>query len=164
MPDAFVPLAAYLRASPPCEGPPEAAPPEAVECSNAPDDGAAVAAFGAFVAQIKRMRAALEEACAARIETLLRDLGAAILGRELRLAPVDIAAIVDAALAGLHDDAPLGVRVHPGDIHALHAMQLPIIPDATLRRGDVTIDVRHGSIDVSLGARFEALLDACGPT
>jgi len=164
MPDAFVPLAAYLRADPPpCESPPEAAPPESVECCSAPDDAAA-AAFGAFVAQIKRMRAALEDALAARFETFVRDLGATILGRELRLAPADIAAIVDDALAELRRDLPLGVRVHPDDIHALHAMQLPTIPDATLRRGDVTIDVHYGSIDVSLGARFEALLDACGRT
>ncbi len=164
MPDAFVPLAAYLRADPPPrENLPEAAPPEAAECGTAPDDAAA-AAFGAFVAQIKRMRAALEDACAARIEIFTRDLGATILGRELRLAPVDIAAIIDDALAELRRDLPLGVRVHPDDLHALHPMQLPVIPDAKLRRGDVAIDVRHGSIDVSLGARFEALLDACGCT
>jgi len=165
MPDAFVPLAAYLFPDPPrCDSTPEAAPPEAVECSSAPDDAAAAAAFGAFVAQIKRMRAALEDACSARIEIFTRDLGATILGRELRLAPVDIAAIVDDALAELRRDLPLGIRVHPDDLHALHTMQLPVIPDAKLRRGDVAIDVRHGSIDVSLGARFEALLDACGRT
>ena len=165
MPDAFVRLAAYLRPDPlPCESQPEVMPPEVVERCTASDLAATDAAFGAFVAQIKRTRAALEDACAARIETLLRDLGATILGRELHLAPVDVGAIVDNALAELRRDFPLRVRVHPDDLESLHTCELSTVADATLRRGDVTIDVRHGSIDVSLGVRFEALLDACGPT
>jgi len=167
MPDAFVPLATYLRPDPsPCDSSPEAALPEAAlaEYSTAADGAAAAAAFGAFVAQIKRMRAALEDACAARSETFMRDLGATILGRELRLAPVELAAIVDDALAELRRDFPLRVRAHPDDLEGLHACELPTVADAELRRGDVTIDVRHGSIDASLGARFEALLDACGTT
>ncbi len=165
MPKAFVPLARYLHPDPPpYDDPPEVATSQTVESCAPPDYGAADAALDAFVAQIKRTRAALEDACAARIERFTCDLGAGVLGRELRLAPAEIGAIVDNALAELRSEFPLGVRVHPGDLDALRAYGLPTIPDATLRRGDVTIDVRYGSIDVSLGARFEALLDACGRT
>ncbi len=162
MPEAFVPLAAYLRGGLRTrEELQEVTMPEAAESREAPHDVAAEAALGALFAQIRRTRAALEDACEARIERFLCDLGATILGRELRLAPADVGAIVNDALAELRCDLPLGVRVHPDDLPALHACELTAIPDATLRRGDVTIDVRHGSIDVSLGARFDALLDAC---
>ena len=161
MPDRFVPLLEYLRR----DEPPSAAPmPEAFEEQACEPEIEEVdecdAAFGAFISQVKRARAALADACAALMEELTRDIGAAVLGRELRLAPVDISAIVEAALERVRGDLPVAVRVHPDDLAALGAIDLRAVADPTLRRGDAAIDVRHGSIDVSLGARLEALLEA----
>ncbi|MHB8148240.1 MAG: FliH/SctL family protein [Vulcanimicrobiaceae bacterium] len=161
MPDGFVSLREYVRHDEPER---VVSMPEVLE-SNAcePDveeDDERDAAFAAFISQVKRMRAALADACTALSEDLTRDISIGILARELRLAPIDIAAIVEATLDRARNDLPVAVHVHPDDLTALGALDVRTIPDPALRRGDVTIDVRHGSIDASLGVRLDALLEA----
>lgn len=110
------------------------------------------------LADARRFRAALAEALDAALTELLRDVSCEVLGRELQLAPADVSAIACDALKRYDADVPLRLRAHPDDAPRLEALELPIILDAALRRGDVTIELRSGTIDASLGARLEALL------
>ena len=159
MPDRFLPLEDFLRACDlAAQGPADIADsseacipiPEVV----APADGDTLAA----IAQARLMRAAIEDVCIARIAQLTCDLAVAILGRELRLAPVDIRAVALATLEEARADEPLAVRVHPDEVAAVHGLGARVVADAALRCGDVVLDVRHGSIDARLGTRLDVLL------
>jgi flagellar biosynthesis/type III secretory pathway protein FliH len=74
--------------------------------------------------------------------------------------PADLARIVHRALARCEEADPLCVRAHADDCAELAAAGYPARADAALRRGDVVIEVRSGTIDASLGARIESLLAA----
>jgi flagellar biosynthesis/type III secretory pathway protein FliH len=110
------------------------------------------------VAQARRFSAALSDAVAAALDDVLRDIACDVLARELMLAPADIAAIARHALERYAGDTPLKLRVHPDDLSTVESLEVPAAVDPQLRRGDVTLDLRSGSIDASLHARLESLL------
>ena len=112
----------------------------------------------AAIAAARRFRAALAEALERAVETMVQEIAASVLARELALAPVDLAAIVDAARRRFASDEPLRVRAHPGEINALAGLDLTVVADPSLRRGDVELDLRDGSVDATLGARLERVL------
>lgn len=108
---------------------------------------------------VRLFHARVIEAVDAAVETLVADIAADVLGRELLLAPAEIEAIVDRALARFAAEEPVRVRVH-GDDAVRITCGVPVVPDARLRPGDAVIELRNGSIDACLGVRLHALLQA----
>ncbi len=161
MPEAFVPMRAWLeRALEPNATVEEVVvePEDEIACEV--DCVVPVASdVDDAIAQAKRFRAALEDAVACSLDDLLRDIASDVLARELALAPCDLRAIVTQALDRYRVE-PLHVHVHPDEVPLLEAAGIPIVSDDSLRRGDVVLQTRYGSIDASLGIRLERLL--CG--
>jgi flagellar biosynthesis/type III secretory pathway protein FliH len=165
MPDGFVSLAEFLRAPEVEQREPvpfavEACSdplPDSIESEEDPDVGEEA------LSAARRFRAALADALDARVERLLGEIAASVLARELRLAPADVRAIVirEIELAG---EPPLKIRAHPTECAALHDFECLVVADAALRRGDVAIEVRSGTIAATLGWRLErALAHAAAP-
>jgi flagellar assembly protein FliH len=109
---------------------------------------------------VRIFRAQLADALDAASDRLMRELAYAVLGRELQLAPPDLAAIVARILVEHPDAQALRVRVAPSDAHALDAAVPAIVADASLAPGDAIIELSCGSIDARLGVRLAAILDA----
>jgi flagellar biosynthesis/type III secretory pathway protein FliH len=158
MPDAFVPLAIYVR---PSTSP---APENEIEpATQSPSPQPVSQDLRDAVREVRRFRAALADSLEAASEEVLRDLAAEVLARELRLAPADVETIARRALERVFDEEPLKLRVHPGDAPTVQPLGVPISPDAALRRGDLILELRYGTIDLTLGARLSAALDALRP-
>lgn len=152
-PERFRSLASTLLASrTPCAEEPALEMVEEMLLPEAQDDTAVMREVRLFHARVIE---AVEEA----VDTLVCDIAADVLGRELRLEPVDIEAIVDRALRRFAAEEPIRVRVHPDDVPRVKC-GIPVEGDADLRPGDARIELRTGTIDASLGARLAALLQA----
>ncbi|HVN68765.1 MAG TPA: FliH/SctL family protein [Candidatus Binatia bacterium] len=151
MVDEFVSLAEYLSPSV-CETPP---PPAPEEYPAAPQMGARDELRAA-----KLFRAALADALDVAVAVLLRRIARDVLARELQLERPDVAAIVNAALERFSDEKELTVRAHPADLALLSHVEIERISDPSLRCGDVLIELRSGTIDLSLAARLEEALAA----
>ena len=162
MHDTFVPLAEYLRApaaASTCEAVEEAQPPGEHDAEIVAADGEG--ALEDALAEVRRFRAALADALDARIEVLLREIATTVVGREIGIAPADVRAIVarEIALAG---EPPLKIRANPFECDALRRAGYAVAADPAMRRGDLAIELRSGTIDASLGCRLEGVLDrAC---
>jgi flagellar biosynthesis/type III secretory pathway protein FliH len=186
MHEIFVPLDEFLRpahASPPAKERVDGAPPgeslrdaasvREAEPPGKPSAGQGACAFAESaeyeaaldeaLADIRRFRAALADALDAKVEALLGEIAASVLGRDLRVAPLDVRAIVERELA-LAGGVPLRVRAHPGECAALHGVACAVVADASLRRGDVMLDLRAGTIDATLGCRLERALHGVAAT
>ncbi len=109
--------------------------------------------------EMRLFRARIIEATEAAVETLVADIAADVLARELRLAPADVETIVDRALQRFFEDEPLRVRVHADDALNVEC-GVPLVTDAKLQRGDAVIELRTGTIDARLGVRLATLLQA----
>jgi len=150
--ERFVPLAAFLRPeTPPLELPTESAY-EAVH----PDVEDAVGAA-------RRFRAGLADALDAGVLCLLREISTNVLGRELKIAQADVAAVVAAALARFDEERVLVIRAHCEDLEKLAAFGIECVADSRLRRGELFFEVRSGTIDLRFAARLEAAVAACAP-
>jgi Flagellar assembly protein FliH len=103
-------------------------------------------------------RAALADAFDARLAELTRELAAAVLGRELQLAPVDLEALARRLIAERRADEPLCLRVAPPD--AGIACELPVVADPELRAGDAVLVCRSGDINARLAVRLAGVLAA----
>jgi hypothetical protein len=114
----------------------------------------------AALRDVRIFRAALADALESELSDLSRDVAIAILARELELAPVDVRAIARRALERAASHEVLSIRVHPSELNVLEDCELPASGDPALRRGDVAIDVRSGTIDATLGARLSEWLGA----
>jgi hypothetical protein len=145
MPEAFVPLAQHVRA-------------EYAPVAPVPEPEPASAPVAAASHAVRRFHAALADALAAAKDDLLRDLACSVLARELALAPADVERIAIALLARVRDERPVRVRAHADDVSALAHIGVPVEVDERARRGDLTIVLRYGSIDASLGARLADVL------
>jgi flagellar biosynthesis/type III secretory pathway protein FliH len=106
---------------------------------------------------VRLFHARVIEAVEAAVETLVNDIAAEVLGRELALAPVDIERIVDRVLQRFAEEEPLRVRVHADDA-ARVTCGVPVVADPRLRPGDAVIELRGGSVDASLGVRLTTLV------
>ncbi len=145
--DAFVALEAFVRA-------PDPAPGAGALVPVAPPEQLAEALH-----EVRRFRAALADALESALEDVLRDLASDVLARELVLAPAEIARVARTALERLWEEPPLAILAHPEEIAVLGELAVPVHGDASLRRGDVTIALRYGSIDLTLGARLAYALE-----
>ena len=110
--------------------------------------------------EVRLFRARVAEAVDLAIATLLQDIAADVVGRELELAPVAIERIVDRALARYLAEEPLRIRVHPDDAAALREAPIAVEADPRLRRGDAAVDLRNGTVDASLGVRLDEAVRA----
>ncbi|HEY6450599.1 MAG TPA: FliH/SctL family protein [Candidatus Cybelea sp.] len=154
MSDNFVPLASFLRPvaqKPVVEPPPPAEGPTADPC----DD------YNETLRAARRFRAGLSDALETAVEQMLPKIAKEVLARELQLADADVAAILSAALDRFAGDTVLCVRAHPRDWAALAGFELERVADASLQPGDVRLDLRSGTIDLTLAARLDAALAAC---
>ncbi|HVA34207.1 MAG TPA: FliH/SctL family protein [Candidatus Baltobacteraceae bacterium] len=159
----FVPLAAFLRPIAQVDHVPE---PDPLDSVDPPDDVEAACEGGELtevLSQIRRFRASLADALEVAVERLVRDVAADVLARELALRPADVAEIVAAARRRYAADEPLRMCVHPDERERLHGVDIDVVGDARLRRGDVVIELRSGTIDASLGVRLEAVLERLIP-
>jgi flagellar biosynthesis/type III secretory pathway protein FliH len=156
MHDAFVPLAAYLRSSEPAPvAPAEEERDEPAAIADVQRDTPA----GDELAEIRRFRAAIADALDLHLDRLLTGIAAGVLARELRIAPADLQAIVARELAQT-GEPPVRIRANPNDCASLAAWDGVVVADATLRGGDVAIDLRSGTILATLGCRLERVLAA----
>lgn len=160
MPETFVSLAAWLE--PPVvavlEDPP---PPEPANESDVEpaiveeDDGVTDAASDA-----RRFRASVADAVACAVDDVLADIAGAVLARELELKPPELRRIVERALERVAPDHVVRVRVHPSDAARVCGESWTVVADDAVRPGDAMIDVRSGTIDVTLGARLAHVLES----
>lgn len=165
----FVSLADILRSRPPAF--PSAQPEPAVtECvpvvvlapevrpaaarDDLPDGAAALRAARLF-------RAGLADAFDALTADLVRALAREVLGRELRLSPVDIEGIARQLIEQCFDQEPLRLRVAPADAGV--ACDLPVAADSELEPGDAILECRSGDIDARLRVRLASVLAKVEP-
>jgi flagellar biosynthesis/type III secretory pathway protein FliH len=164
--DEFVPFEVFLRAPAPetFDDSADCVPigdDETIASETPVDDRIADEEAGEMrqaLSEIRRFRAALADALDFALEALLHDIAAGVLGRELQIAPADIACIV-AQSRRRYADEPVALRVHPSEVELATATGLAVEEDRQLRRGDATIVLRAGTIDLSLGARLAALFE-----
>ncbi len=165
MGDGFVPIAAYLRGErseeiPPAPSVPAADPSAepAPECTEDADAETTAAIRDGALADARRFRATLADACDAAVTRVVHAVAADVLARELMLAPAAIAAIVRDAVASV--GPVVRVRLHPREAGAIRLAGVDVVPDPEVRPGDAFVDVTDGTYDVSLGARLAAVLGA----
>ena len=101
--------------------------------------------------------ARIAEAVEDAVESLLGDIAAIVLGRELELSSADISAITERALQQFAAEEPVRLRAHPDEVDVLDCA-VPVVADDALRRGDVVIELRTGTVDATLGARLDAVM------
>ena len=123
-------------------------------------DGSTGNAIEQTASEVRRFRAALVDALDVSVEELLNDIACDVVCRELQIAPIDVRAIVDRAKERFFLEDPVSIHVHPDDFAAIKDWDVNVICDSNLRRGDVVMNVRKGTIDASLGARLESIITA----
>jgi flagellar biosynthesis/type III secretory pathway protein FliH len=115
--------------------------------------------------EVRVFRARLADAFDDARAALAREFATAVLGRELLLAPPDLARIAARLLAAHAGSQPVRLRVAPGDVPDLAARAdalPPLAADATLAPGDAVLELAGGSVDARLGVRLAAVLEAYG--
>lgn len=107
---------------------------------------------------VRRFYAAVADAVDAAAADVIRDIASDVLARELALAPAALADVIATLLRRFESEEPLHIVAHRDDLAALRNLGLPVREEASLRRGDVMLVLRYGSIDASLGARLADVL------
>jgi len=148
--DEFVPLDAFLRPTP--REPEAAAEVPSVTRTGSECEEAIRAA--------RRFRAGLADAVDAAVARLLPEIARAVLARELRIDPADVAAIVAGALKRFAGEKALALRAHPADVDVLADLPVTIVADGELRRGDAVLELHSGTIDLRMDSRLHAILQA----
>jgi flagellar biosynthesis/type III secretory pathway protein FliH len=154
MPDEFVTLSVFLRA-------PAQEPAASVEPHGASTPATCPVELTEAMRAARRFRAALTDALEVALARLLEAISREVLARELAIAPADVVAIVQRVLGELEPEKALAVRAHPEDVASIRALEIASTPDASLRRGDVVVELRSGTIDMRVEARLENVLAAC---
>ena len=152
MAEDFTPLDAFLR--PPIDSEPACVETEAAVpvCEATPPD------LREAIAEVKRFRAAVADAVDVAVDALLCDIAASVLARELEVAPANLREIVARACRRHANEPAVRVRAHPDEIAQLAESGNDTVADRALRRGDALLEVRAGTIDLTLGARLAAVL------
>jgi len=143
----------------PCESSPlpetsVAEAPEAwsTSCAVPPQLGSGVADA---LRDARLFRARLADAFAEAAQRLLRELACEVLARELRVAPCDLAALVQR----VRERVPVvRVRVAAADLGAVTGV--PLVADPALQPGDAIVELAGGALDARLGVRLAAVLEA----
>jgi len=163
--DEFVPLAEFLSPSTADVVASVSAAAPAVEeadvAAPSPANDVVSESASTFTA-VRRFRAAVADAVDVAVQQLLAEIAQNVLARELELGPVDIGAIVAKARERLLAEKILVVRIHPQDRETLGELDIDVVPDERLERGDVVAELSTGTIDLRLRARLETALAACG--
>jgi flagellar biosynthesis/type III secretory pathway protein FliH len=152
MADEFVPLSVFLRA--PSVEPVRDAP----IATEAPALPALPAEYDEALRAAKRFRAGIADAIDAALPSLLETIARDVLARELLLHGADLAAVVEAALDRCDD--VVSIRAHSSDLAAVRKLRVESRADDSLHPGDVCIDLRSGTIELSLEARVQSALRA----
>jgi hypothetical protein len=178
--DGFVPLARTLRAHVP--GPPAVAAASAAAGSNGDGDADRDGAGGgepppgkdarrprqrpappSELASLALVRLAAREAFERAAARVLEGLAHDVLGRELRLAPADIEALVARARVAFENSGPVAIEVSAADALALaERAGLPVRIDPALGPGDVVVRVRDGAFESPLAFRLAGVLADAG--
>ena len=154
MGEEFVPLAEFLRPlqSPPASGPPATSGLESSTIADAQDPD--------VLSRVRRFHAGLADALDIAVPAMLREIAHEVLGRELHLAPCDLASIVRSTLARHAGERVVTIHANPGDVPALRSAGIDCAEDPALERGDVVVCLRSGTIDLRMNARLDAILAA----
>jgi flagellar biosynthesis/type III secretory pathway protein FliH len=158
--DGFVPLSTWLAGPAPAAPEPERPdPPSCAEppAEAAPLPAAPLAAQVELMREVRLFRARLADALAAATPQLLRQLAYAVVGRELCLAPADVAALAARIVAEHPAAEPVAIR------HALGErvdVGVPAVADPALAPGDLVLVFTAGEVDARLGIRLAAALEA----
>lgn len=115
----------------------------------APDERVAEAAL---LEELSLARLAALETYDRAVPHLLKALARGVFGRELALAPADLATLAAEMRAHFAREEPVALVIAPSETPP--PCSLPVRRDATLRPGDVLLEVRDGEID----ARFRLRL------
>lgn len=158
----FIALADLLRGVPLPAEPVTPVVPIVEEAAVRTDDVAADAVgsaaadeLAAALREARLFRARLADAFDDAAERLVRELAADVLARELRLAPCDLASIVQRVAAR----APaVRVRVAPADVARVTG--IAVLADPALCAGDAIVEVAGGALDARLGVRLATVLEA----
>jgi flagellar biosynthesis/type III secretory pathway protein FliH len=154
---AFISLAQVLRGDAVTA---EVAPPEVAPVPVVPEP-APLQELAELARDVRLFRARLSDAFTNACDALLREFAYGVLGRELILAPPEIAAIAARVLAARTHAQPLRLRVAPSDVAALARYDgaLPAVTaDAELAAGDAVFELHDGQIDARLGVRLAVVL------
>lgn len=108
---------------------------------------------------IRLFRARLADALDTARDALLRELAVAVVGRELLLAPADVAAIAARLIATHPAATPVRLRIAPDDVEQLPPVA-PVHADPTLAPGDLILAFDDRVCDARLGVRLAAALEA----
>lgn len=149
MRDEFVPLDAFLRPTP---REPKAA------AADVPTITPAASDCEEAIRAARRFRAGLADAVDAAVARLLPEIARAVLARELRIDPADVAAIVAGALERFAGEKALALRAHPADVNVLADLPITIVADSSLCRGDAVLELHSGTIDLRMDSRLHAIL------
>lgn len=152
----------YVRAVPP----PPPSPPSPPAPSEPAAPPAVVSEGGEALGEALRFRAALREAFERELADLVGDLAVRVVARELRLAPADLATIAQEVLEHRGEGEPIALRAAPEDGERLravaHERHLALCLDERMRAGDVTVELRCGSLESTLAMRIDEVLAAHG--
>lgn len=163
MSDQFVPLATYLRPNVTAAKPNGSPDTQTSSQAQRIVEPAVAAEHARTLAAARRFRAALADALDAAVAKMLDEIARHVVARELQLAPAEIAALVKDAMERYGPENAVVVCVHPDDYEAVADWSGVRTADGSLRRGDVVVELRSGTIDLRMKARLEAALDACLP-
>lgn len=111
----------------------------------------------ALLRDVRLFHARVREGIDAAVDTLISDIAADVLGRELLSEPANLRNIVSRLVERYFADEPVRVRVSPSDAADLRCA-LPVVADERLRSGDAVLELRCGSVDATLGARLSDVL------
>jgi flagellar biosynthesis/type III secretory pathway protein FliH len=153
MAENFVPLEVFLRPLPSAPAPPAAPEPVAFAAVTSQESVQTIRAA-------RRFRAALSDALEVAVQQLLPHIARDVLARELKIEAADVGRIAGAALDRFAARGVVAIRAHPEDLGALGALEIEVIGDAALHRGDIILELHSGTIDLRMEARVEVVLAA----
>ncbi len=113
-----------------------------------------------FASEIVRLRAKAAELVESEAESLLQMIASQVLVRELELAPVDMKALVERVQGEWTSAHPLRFRVAQADVKRLGSLGAALEADPALQPGDLQVELGDGLLDLRLGTRLAAVLDA----
>ena len=106
-------------------------------------------------------RAQLADALDDAASRLLRELASDVLARELRIAPCDLAAIVQRVIERVPVVRVRVAACDAGRIAAvLRARGCEVVGDPALSAGDALLEMAGGALDARLGVRLAMVLEA----
>lgn len=155
------------------EPPAKTSPPGSVAPASTPEARAGVlpagpAAGADAIARVGGDLALMRLAACESFERAARDMlvsfAQELLGRELALAPVDVAALLRRAVASFAELEPVHVVVSPEDESRAAAIPLPLRTDPELAAGDFIIAVRDGALESPRSFRLKAILEGVLPS